>query len=89
MEATCSSETSVDLQRTTWRYIPEDMSSEFKKKLKAKNWKHEEYHLLGYDAPTTVNMLRPEFNEKTYCSSPEANKIKSACFNIEVLMGFG
>jgi hypothetical protein len=24
MEATCSSETSVDSQRTTWRYIPED-----------------------------------------------------------------
>jgi hypothetical protein len=24
MEATCSSETSVDFQRTTWRYIPED-----------------------------------------------------------------
>jgi hypothetical protein len=24
MEATCSSETSVDLQRTTWRYVSED-----------------------------------------------------------------
>jgi hypothetical protein len=24
MEATCSSETSVDIQRTTRRYIPED-----------------------------------------------------------------
>jgi hypothetical protein len=24
MEAICSSETSVDTQRTTWRYIPED-----------------------------------------------------------------
>jgi hypothetical protein len=24
MEAICSSETSVDIQRTTWRYIPED-----------------------------------------------------------------
>jgi hypothetical protein len=24
MEATCSSETSVDSQRTTWRYIPEN-----------------------------------------------------------------
>jgi hypothetical protein len=24
MEAICSSETSVDFQRTTWRYIPED-----------------------------------------------------------------
>jgi hypothetical protein len=24
MEATCSSETSVDFQRSTWRYIPED-----------------------------------------------------------------
>jgi hypothetical protein len=24
MAATCSSETSVDFQRTTWRYIPED-----------------------------------------------------------------
>jgi hypothetical protein len=25
MEATCSSETSVDFQRTTRRYVPEDM----------------------------------------------------------------
>jgi hypothetical protein len=24
MESTCSSETSVDFQRTTWRYIPEN-----------------------------------------------------------------
>jgi hypothetical protein len=24
MKATCSSETSVDFQRTTWRYVPED-----------------------------------------------------------------
>jgi hypothetical protein len=24
MEAICSSETSVDFQQTTWRYIPED-----------------------------------------------------------------
>jgi hypothetical protein len=24
MEAICSSETSVDTERTTWRYIPED-----------------------------------------------------------------
>jgi hypothetical protein len=24
MQATCSHETSVDFQRTTWRYIPED-----------------------------------------------------------------
>jgi hypothetical protein len=24
MEAICSSETSTDIQRTTWRYIPED-----------------------------------------------------------------
>jgi hypothetical protein len=24
MEATCSSETLIDLQRTKWRYIPED-----------------------------------------------------------------
>jgi high-affinity nickel permease len=23
-EAACSSETAVDIQRTTWRYIPED-----------------------------------------------------------------
>jgi hypothetical protein len=27
MEATCSSKMSVDFQRTTWRYIPEDRIS--------------------------------------------------------------
>jgi hypothetical protein len=26
MEATCSSETSVKFQRTTWRHIPEDIT---------------------------------------------------------------
>jgi hypothetical protein len=26
MEATCSSETLVDFQQTTWRYIPEDIT---------------------------------------------------------------
>jgi hypothetical protein len=29
MEATCSSETSVDFQRITWRYIPEDSSLQY------------------------------------------------------------
>jgi hypothetical protein len=29
MEAICSSETSVDFKRTTWRYIPEDSALQF------------------------------------------------------------
>jgi hypothetical protein len=29
MKATCSSEMSVDFQRTTWRYIPKDKNLQF------------------------------------------------------------
>jgi hypothetical protein len=29
LEATCSSETSAELQRTTWRYIPEERTFQY------------------------------------------------------------
>jgi hypothetical protein len=57
MEATCSSETSVDFQRTTWSYFPEDRSLHNHRREKLKSYLpaleiSEEFQTQGIRAKT-------------------------------------
>jgi hypothetical protein len=55
MEATCSSETSVDIQRTTWRYIPEYSTLQLVLSIKKSCTKKSGQYVLGPCIPLLGN----------------------------------
>jgi hypothetical protein len=58
MEVVCSSETSFDIQRTTWRYIPEDCTLHNHRSENLKSYIEE---LFVRKSPPERQYISPEF----------------------------
>jgi hypothetical protein len=81
MEATCSSETSVKLQRTTRRYIPEDntlLKIVVQKYVMGTQWNTDAYEFLTHESQCVYWMLpfRSQWYQNTNCITVRSFKVQ-------------